>query len=128
MNSVVHFELPYKVGARAIDFYQSTFGWETQKLGPEMGDYILVTTAKTDAKPGFPAGAIDGGLYPIKPDWPAQYPSIVIGVKNIKESMKKITENGGEVLGEPYEIPGTGLYVSFYDTEGNRCSILEPKM
>ena len=128
MNPVVHFELPYKVGARVIDFYQSTFGWKVEKLGPKMGDYILVTTAEKDVKPGFPAGAINGGLYPIKPEWPAQYPSIVIGVKNIEESMDKITNNGGKVLGEPHEIPGTGLYVSFLDTEGNRCSILEPKM
>lgn len=128
MNPVVHFEMPYKVGARAIDFYQKTFGWKTNKLGSEMGDYILVTTAESDANPGLPAGAIDGRLYPLKPDWPAQYPSIVIAVKDIHESMNKIIENGGEVLGEPHEIPGTGLYVSFFDTEGNRVSILEPKM
>ena len=27
--------------------------------------------------------------------------------------MKKVTEAGGKVLGEPMEIPGYGLYVSF---------------
>ena len=40
--------------------------------------------------------------------------------------MKLITKNGGTVLGEPMEIPGTGEYVSFTDTEGNRASILQP--
>ena len=33
--------------------------------------------------------------------------------------MKKITEAGGKVLGEPVEIPGIGSYVSFIDTENN---------
>ncbi|HYG51470.1 MAG TPA: hypothetical protein VD905_11235 [Flavobacteriales bacterium] len=40
--------------------------------------------------------------------------------------MKKITDAGGKVLGEPVEIPGIGQYVSFLDTEGNRVSILQP--
>jgi len=36
------------------------------------------------------------------------------------------TEAGGEVLGEPVEIPEVGLYVSFHDPEGNRVSMLQP--
>ena len=40
--------------------------------------------------------------------------------------MKKVEEAGGKVLGEPVEIPGTGIYVSFFDTEGNLASILQP--
>ncbi len=92
-----------------------------------MGNYVLLATAEKDAKPGKPAGAIDGGMFPLKEDWPAQYPSIVIGVGDIKETMKSITKHGGKVLGEPYEIPGTGKYVAFTDTEGSRLSILEPK-
>ena len=70
MNPVVHFEMPYRDAARAAAFYAQAFGWETENLGPAMGDYLLVTTARSDAKPGSPAGAINGGLYPFKPDWP----------------------------------------------------------
>jgi hypothetical protein len=33
---------------------------------------------------------------------------------------------GGKVLGEPMEIPGIGQYVSFFDTESNRVSMLQP--
>jgi predicted enzyme related to lactoylglutathione lyase len=126
MNPVVHFELPYENPNRIAKFYESAFGWKIQFLGQEMGNYILVTTAETDAKPGTPAGAINGGLFPTKPDWPAQYPSIVIGVEDIRDAMKKVTQAGGEVLGEPMEIPGFGEYVSFLYTEGNRNSILQP--
>ena len=126
MNPVVHFELPYLDSKRAAKFYETVFGWKMQDLGEEMGNYMLATTAETDAKPGLPAGAINGGLYPTKPDWPAQYPSIVIGVENIDESIKKINKSGGKILGEPMEIPGFGVYVSFLDTEGNRNSIIQP--
>ncbi len=51
---------------------------------------------------------------------------MVVAVDDIRDSMRKITEAGGKVLGEPMEIPGYGLYVSFFDTEGNRVSMMEP--
>jgi predicted enzyme related to lactoylglutathione lyase len=56
---------------------------------------------------------------------PAQYPSVVIGVDDIREAMQKVTEAGGKVLGQPMEIPGYGLYVSFFDTEGHRVSMMQ---
>jgi predicted enzyme related to lactoylglutathione lyase len=47
-------------------------------------------------------------------------------VEEIKDAVRRITEAGGKVLGEPMEIPGVGQYVSFTDTEGNRVSLLQP--
>ena len=126
MNPVVHFELPYLDNQRIAGFYETVFNWKTQNLGLKSNNYILATTAESDAKPGSPAGSINGGFYPIKPDWPQQYPSIVIGVGDIEEAMEKINANGGKVLGEPHEIPNFGKYVSFLDTEGNRNSIIQP--
>lgn len=107
-------------------FYESAFGWQTKMLGENMGNYVLATTTETDENGPKNRGAINGGFYPKKPDWPAQYPSIVIAVEDIKESVKKVTDAGGTVLGEPMEIPGVGQYVSFTDTEGNRVSMLQP--
>jgi predicted enzyme related to lactoylglutathione lyase len=40
--------------------------------------------------------------------------------------MARVAKAGGEVLGEPVEIPGVGTYVSFLDTEGNRAGVLQP--
>jgi predicted enzyme related to lactoylglutathione lyase len=96
-------------------------------LGPEMGDYVIVTTTETD-KRGRPKnpGAINGGFFPKLDDQPAQYPSVVIAVEDIKEHVKKVEKSGGKVLGKPRDIPGVGLYVSFIDTEGNRVSMLQP--
>jgi len=127
MDPVVHFEMPYENRERMATFYKSAFDWQMEMLGEDMGNYVIATTAVTDAKNGAPGGAINGGFYPKNPDWPAQHPSIVIAVDNIRESMGKVVKAGGEVLGEPMEIPGIGQYVSFLDTEGNRCSMLQPQ-
>ena len=126
MNPVVHFEIPYVDRQRIATFYESAFSWKIEMLGEDMGNYVLATTAIADARKGASAGAINGGFFPKKPNWPAQYPSVVIGVENIKIASKKGAQAGGEVLGEPYEIPGIGHYVSFMDSEGNRVSMLQP--
>jgi uncharacterized protein len=129
MNPVVHFEMPAEDRKRMADFYSDVFGWHTQMLGEEMGNYVTATTTETDetGRPKMP-GTINGGFYPKNKDMPAQYPSIVIAVDDINESVKKIKKAGGNVLGEPTEIPEIGMYVSFSDTEGNRVSILQPAM
>jgi predicted enzyme related to lactoylglutathione lyase len=118
--------MPAEDRTRMAKFYTKAFGWQTQVLGPEMGDYVLVTTTESDdGKPKTP-GAINGGFFPKKEDWSAQYPSVVIAVDDIQKSMKTVSDAGGKVLGEPMEIPGIGQYVSFTDTEGNRVSMLQP--
>jgi len=128
MDPVVHFEMPYENSERLVKFYTEAFGWRMQKLGKEMGDYVTAATTETDEnnmikKPG----AINGGFFP-KNSESAQYPSVVIAVDDIKEAMKGVADAGGKLLGEPVEIPGIGQYVSFTDTEGNRVSILQPRM
>lgn len=126
MNPVVHFEMPAEDKERMSGFYTKAFGWQTKQLGPEMGEYVLVTTTEVDDKmmPKKP-GEINGGFFQKTDDKPAQYPSVVIQVDDIKESMKKVEKAGGKVLGEPMEIPDVGWYVSFFDTEGNRVSMMQ---
>ena len=127
MDPVVHFEMPYENAERLAKFYTQAFGWQMQKLGQDMGDYVTATTTETDENRMIKRpGAINGGFFPRKPDWPAQYPSVVIAVDDIKAAIKKVGDSGGKVLGEPMEIPGVGLYVSFIDTEGNRVSLMQP--
>jgi len=127
MNPVVHFEMPAEDRKRMAGFYTKVFGWKTQLLGEDMGNYVLATTTESDedGRPKNP-GSINGGFFPKSDDNPAQYPSVVIAVDDIKEHMKKVEEAGGKVSGEPMEISGVGWYVSFLDTEGNRLSMLQP--
>ena len=126
MDPVVHFEMPYDDRARMAKFYKSVFGWQTRMLGKDMGNYVTAATTETGEKGPKKPGAINGGFYPKKPDWPAQYPSIVIAVDDVNKSIKKVKDAGGKVLGVPMEIPNVGQYVSFIDPEGNRVSILQP--
>ena len=128
MDPVVHFEMPYQNSERLANFYTKAFGWQMQKLGKDMGNYVTAATAETDEnmmikKPG----TINGGFYPKAPDSPS-CPSVVISVDDIKKSVKKVADAGGKVLGEPVEIPGIGQYVSLTDTEGNRVGMLQPFM
>jgi predicted enzyme related to lactoylglutathione lyase len=126
MNPVVHFEMPYDNRQRMAAFYQSAFGWQTQMLGEEMGNYVVAHTTETVNGMVQTPGTINGGFYPRKPEWPAQHPSVVIAVDDIRAGMQQVAAAGGNVLGEPMEIPGIGQYVSFMDTEGNRVSMLQP--
>jgi uncharacterized protein len=127
MNPVVHFEMPAEDRKRMADFYTKVFGWKIQQLGEDMGNYVLATTTESDEN-GMPKkpGAINGGFFQKTDDKPAQYPSVVIAVDDIKEHMMNVGKLGGKVLGEPMDIPGIGLYVSFFDTEGNRVGMIQP--
>ncbi len=128
INPVVHFEMPYEDSDRLVRFYTRAFGWQMQKFGGDMGNYVTATTTETDENRMIKRpGAINGGFYP-KEASPAQCPSVVIAVEDIKKAMRKVADAGGKVLGEPTEIPGIGQYVSFTDTEGNRVSLLQPVM
>jgi uncharacterized protein len=129
MNPVVHFEMPFEDAKRMADFYTKTFGWQSQHMGEQMGNYVTVATTESDqnGRPKMP-GAINGGFFPKRTDDAAQYPTVVISVPDIKESIKKISEAGGKVTSDPVEIPGIGWYAPFTDTEGNRVALLQPKM
>jgi predicted enzyme related to lactoylglutathione lyase len=126
MNPVVHFEMPYDDRERMAKFYQKAFGWQTQMLGEEMGNYVLATTTERNESGPIKPEAINGGFFQRNPDWPAQHPSVVVSVDDIEIAVRRVTEAGGKVLGEPVDIPDVGRYVSFFDTEGNRVSMLEP--
>lgn len=136
-NPVVHFEMGYNDKERMCAFYETVFGWKTNKMGPEMGNYVTAQTTETDENRMVKTpGTINGGFY--KKEGPlSQAPSIVIAVDDIGASMKAVEAAGGKILGamgqdgqrhmEPQEIPGVGLWISVMDTEDNRFSILQPE-
>lgn len=125
MNPVVHFEMPYEDKDRAAKFYQGVFGWKPQFMGADMGEYIVVQTAETDAQGMIKEpGRINGGLF--KRNSPEARPSVVISVDDIDAAMQKIKDSGGRT-DDKMDIPGVGTYCSFVDPEGNRLSILQPK-
>ena len=127
MDPVVHFEMPYDDAGRMQKFYQAAFGWKMQMLGGNMRNYVVAKTGPTTSD-GWPTevGRINGGFFARTADMPDQYPSVVISVDDIKAGMDAVRRAGGEVLGDPMDIPGVGAYVSIRDSEGNRVGMLEP--
>jgi predicted enzyme related to lactoylglutathione lyase len=136
-NPVVHFEMGYEDRDRMVKFYESAFGWETEKMGAEMGNYVVAHTTETDDKGMVQTpGAINGGFYQKSDSPSSQAPSVVISVDDIQAAMKAVVDAGGKILGgmdqsgnhtdEPQIIPGIGLWISAMDTENNRFSILQP--
>lgn len=115
MDKVVHFEIPYDNKIRASKFYSEIFGWQLLDI-PEM-DYTLVHAAKTDKNNMVvEPGAINGGLFQRNDS--AKQPMIVIGVKSIDETIKKIVAAGGKVVTPKVPIPN-GSYARIADSEGN---------
>lgn len=137
-NPVVHFEMGYKDRARMVKFYETVFGWKTQQMGAEMGNYVVAQTAETDQNGMVQTkGAINGGFYQKTDDPLSQAPSVVVSVQDIQAAIKDVESAGGKILGsmndkgehtlEPQMIPGVGLWISAMDTEGNRFSVLQAK-
>jgi predicted enzyme related to lactoylglutathione lyase len=81
MNPVVHFEMPYDDRQRMAKFYGAAFGWQTQMLGEDMGNYVIATTTDTDENGPQKPGAINGGFFPRSP----------IGPRNIRPSLSRWT-------------------------------------
>lgn len=133
MDPVVHFEMPSKDKKRTSEFYSKVFGWQMNQLGSEMGDYLLAETTEVDENrmPKVP-GAINGGFFDYQDKEGFNVPHLVISVDNLEESIKKVEEAGGEILGGSKgpgtidDIPGIGRYVSFKDSDDNHVGMLQP--
>jgi uncharacterized protein len=131
MDPVMHFEMPAEDTERVRKFYESVFGWKTTQLDPETDDFVLAFTIETDEETRMPKkrGAINGGFY--KKTEPDQQVRLTILVDDVREAMKKVEAAGGKVLGggqepgEPYELPGVGLFANFIDTEGNLATLYQ---
>lgn len=126
-NPVVHFEMPAKDKKRVSNFYSKVFGWNMQQMGQEMGNYLLAQTTETDEQGMVKTpGTINGGFFDFKDEEGFTSPHLVISVDNLSQAIAGVKSNGGQVMGEPMDIPGIGKYVSFKDTEGNNVGMLQP--
>jgi predicted enzyme related to lactoylglutathione lyase len=122
-NRVVHFEIEAADRERAKRFYSQAFGWELQQMGDDMGSYVVVVTGD----PKEPGG-INGGIFatPSGGSKELNAYSCVIGVDDVRQAMNKVSSAGGQVFGEPMDIPGVGTFVRCKDSEGNIFSLLQP--
>jgi predicted enzyme related to lactoylglutathione lyase len=124
-NRVVHFEIEAQNVDRAKKFYTKAFGWKTQQIGDDYGDYVVVQTGENTGK--MEDMGINGGIYRGKKKKEINAYRCVVGVENVKQAIKNVKAAGGKVLSKgANDIPNVGLFVSCEDTEGNRFTMLQP--
>ena len=116
MPKINHFEINAEDLPRAKSFYENVFHWKIEKWeGPI--EYWIITAGDEDEE------GINGGLQKRenKEDRIFNY----VGVESVDKTIKKVEDNGGEILKQTSPIPGVGYYAFFKDTEGNRLGIME---
>ncbi len=136
MNRIVHYEIHAEDLARAKKFYQDAFGWKTQDMGAQYGDYVMLINGPTMdemmGKPWTPeAVGINGGMMLRKgprpaPDAPVNGYVCIVGVTNIDESIQKVEAAGGTLALAKMDVPNVGKLAYYHDTEGNIFGMLEP--
>lgn len=106
----------------AKPFYTAVFGWEyeAQDMGP-MGTYHVIA--------GGENGGL-GGLMSMPPEVPAMVPnhwSVYFTVADIEATVGAIKGNGGQVVVEPFPIPGVGTSATVHDPAGGNFTVLQPE-
>ena len=101
----------------ALKFYSDVFGWqpsETMDMG-DMGKYYMFNR---------PHGMIGGmmnksaEMADVPPNW-----QIYFLVPDIDAAVKRITENGGQILNGPMEVPGGDRVLNALDPQGAAFSL-----
>ncbi len=123
MDKIVHFEIPGDDREKVGKFYQEIFGWHLIPM-PQM-EYTIIHTGPTDDQTGMSkeVGFINGGFF--KRTGERQNPTLVIDVKSIDETVKKIEANGGKIIEPKMPVGDMGFVAYFKDSEGNVLGIWE---
>lgn len=122
MDSVVHFEIPADDLDKAKRFYRAVFGWEMVDV-PQM-EYCMAYTTESDPEKGPKRpGAINGGMR--KRMRKGESPILVMDVKSIEDTLKKVKANGGKAMGEKTKIGDMAFYQLCRDCEGNVIGLFQ---
>ncbi len=129
MNRVVHFEIHAKDLDAAQKFYGGIFGWTITDLGPQMGNYRMVSTG-TD-EPGAKWPGISGGMMvrqgpPPVGGEPVNAFVCTISVDNLDIYIDKVKAAGGTTALDKMQVPGVGWLTYVKDPEGNLFGMLQP--
>lgn len=116
MPRPIHFEIPVSDPDKAIEFYNSVFGWTFRQWGEEK--YWLVTTGP-EGEPG-----INGGLLLRRaPDHPQVN---TIGVADVGAALESVVAAGGSIAVPRMAIPGVGWLAYGKDPDGNIFGMMQP--
>ena len=100
-------------------FYGATLGWSYDAMAMEDGTYWIALSA------GAPVGGIMdmAGVSPpeVPPHWFAY-----VAVDDVDARVAKIADAGGEVLREPFDVPGVGRIAIVQDPTGAMLGWMTP--
>ncbi len=105
--------------AAAEAFYTGVLGWTTEKMEmPQGGQYTIFKKGDLSV-----AGMMDIA----NTEAPAGTPShwfAYIAVDDVDASCAATSDAGGEVLSEPFDVPGIGRIAIIQDASGGRVGIM----
>lgn len=113
---IIYLEIAATNVVRAATFYHRVFDW----IFPDPDSRGYSTFSSGDH-------GIGGGIY--RSETPHTGGGMVpyIHVTDIEACCEAITDAGGEIVVPKSEIPGTGWYGHFRDTEGNLMGLFTPR-
>ena len=106
-------EIPAENFERAVDFYNSVFGWEMEPMDWD--------TEKMACLPN------DEGAISFAPGFKPSKNGVLVSLnsEDLEETLAKVKANGGSVA-QPktkIEAEGRGYFATFYDSEGNKIGL-----
>jgi hypothetical protein len=101
---VVHWEIVARNPGRQVEFYRQMFNWQIAE-----GPIFFVDPGIGGPEPG-PGGHIRQGEEPMV--------LLYVQVRDIRTSVGKASSLGGEVLSEPFDVPGGPTIAAIKDPEG----------
>ena len=121
MPRVVHFEIHAADPERAVNFYQTLFGWTFQKWEGPM-DYWLIITGPDDQR------GINGGLVRRQGEIDGQ--AVIayvctVDVADLDASVHSAIDHGVQIALPKMPVPGVGWLAYCKDTEGNIFGMMQ---
>src|SRR5436190_4176930 len=108
---VVHWAIEAQDPKRQREFYAAMFNWEISE-----GPVMMIPAGLGGPEPG-PAGHIQGG--------PASRVSLYVQVRDLRASLAKAADIGGEVTMEPFDLPNGPTLAAINDPEGNPLVLVQ---
>ncbi len=124
MDPVVHFELPVTDIERAMRFYSTMFGWQSQRP-PGVG-FAFTKTTEVDPKTFMPTAParINGSM--LVRQGALQHPIVTVKVADLDAALAAVAKAGGKVvLGKRDVGPIFSAYIE--DCEGNVIGVVQDK-
>ncbi len=108
---VVHWELVARDPQRQAAFYREVFHWDIGE-----GPIMFVPPGLGGPEPG-PAGHLRQG------DEPGV--TLYVQVRDLPESLEVVRGAGGDVVAEPFDLPGGPTLAFVTDPEGNALTLVQ---